>query len=150
MSMISAVREFLTYCPKLATFSDDLYINYLDDECEQYSVLDVPVNPLIRVFQDGTKDKVFAFAITSREFYIKDNQIMSDNSEQYEEISEWFEQQTDAGILPNFGTGKTAYDIHTTSSGYIINNDLGQAVYQIQCEVLYEQSPFTYGEEGDN
>lgn len=137
MSMIESVRQYLLDCPHLDNFSDAIGINYLGEECEQYSVSEIPMTPVLKTFYDGSKDMTFAFAISSRAFYSKDISLMSGNSELFENISDWIEAQSDSGVFPDFGSGKEPYKISVTSSNYLVNNELSEAVYQIQCRVDY-------------
>lgn len=137
MSMIKAIRDFLATCPYLETFSDDIGINYLGTECDQFSVTDIPSNPVLQTFYDGSKDKTIAFAINSRSFYSENLTLMSDNSAIFENISGWIESQSRSQSFPNLGSGKEPYSMEVTSSTYLVNNELSEAVYQIQCRLDY-------------
>lgn len=137
LSMIEAVRDYLALCPALTSFSDNIGINYLGEDCEQYSVIDVPVTPLLQTFYDGSKDKTFAFAINSRSFYSGDIALMSGNDAVFESVSDWIEAQNDLGNYPNIGTGKEPYKIEVTTSTFVVDNELSEAVYQIQCRMDY-------------
>ena len=64
-----------------------------------------------------------------------------ENLHLFENISEWFYQNTKRGILPKLNDGEIATSIEATSAGnlYGTSSDNTIARYQMSCKLLYEK-----------
>ena len=135
-SLINAVRDFVLTC----NFLEDWRVNvdYLGADME-YSIDTLPCDRIVKRYIDGGLQKQFQFAFTSREEYDKDARINIENSGFYQELDEWFENQTNAGILPSLDGGKVPIRIETLNSGYLYDVDGDKARYRIECRLIYEQ-----------
>ena len=60
----------------------------------------------------------------------------------FEALADWFESQTEAGILPTLSEGKTAVSIEASNWAYLYEQGTSdKGIYQIQCKLVYEQQP---------
>lgn len=140
MSIIKSVRTFLKNCPLLQVDSNDrvrLGVDYLSDDTTTYSLEEVPVNPIVKRFINGSSIRQATFIFCSREPYGPELQQQLENSGFYEDFSEWLEECNDKGILPKLYDGKESKSIEAVTSGYAYNTDSDNAVYQIQLNFKY-------------
>lgn len=138
MSMIHAIYDFLKACPLLDE-QGRVRVNFLGDTPVEYTIEEVPAEPVIKRYIDGSSLRQFRFVFASREDYDKDalqNMLASDF---YARLSDWMEEQTRAGHLPQLGEGRTAQSIEAVTTGYALEADplAKHARYQIQCRFTY-------------
>ena len=136
-SIIESIREYILSCSYLDERA--LNVDYLNDGIA-YSVDPLPCDPIIQRYVDGGKKKQYQFAFSSKDLYDADARINIENSGFYQKLEEWFEDQTDHGILPDLENPKQqSLAIETLNSGYLYDaeTDLGQ--YRIECRLIYEQ-----------
>lgn len=137
ISIIESIRAFILTCPFLADWR--VNVDYIGVDMS-YSVDPLPCTPILASYVDGGKKKQFQFAIMSRETYDEDACINIENSGFYQRLEEWMEQQADAGIFPELSSPKqTATGIETLNSGYLFDAENQNALYRIECRLLYEQ-----------
>ena len=69
--IIEAVRTFIKTCPYLQEFDGAIRVNvdYLSDEPTSYSIEEVPIEPILKRYVDGSTRRQYAFIFTSRESY---------------------------------------------------------------------------------
>ena len=138
MSLIADLRTYLLTYSGLADGAP-LLIDALGNANTQYGVFSLPVAQVIENYVDGSSLRQFAFALQSMES-IADDAARIAASEFYEALADWFESQTEAGILPSLDTGKTAESIEALQSGFLFEfGESGTGVYQIQCRLTYQQ-----------
>lgn len=138
--IIDCVRKFIKTCPLLQVDSRDrvkLGIDYLDNDTTTYSLEEVPVNPIIKKYIDGSSIRQATFIFSSREPYGPELQQQLENSGFYEDFSEWISKCNANGILPILDSGKECKNIEVITSGYAFNADSNNAVYQIQINLKY-------------
>ena len=134
MSIIDSLRSFIQEkCPLL---SEDgrINVNYLSNEAVEYSIEEVPSDPLIKRYTDGDELRRFIFYFASRENYNENILANIKNSEFYEQFSDWVDSLTE---LPVLGDKKQAQRLECTTGGYIAYNEIGNARYQIQMRLVY-------------
>ena len=142
MSVIKSVREFIKTCPYLQTDTSGktkLGIDYLSGDTTTYSLEEVPVNPIVKKYIDGSSIRQATFIFCSRELYSPELQIQLSNSGFYEDFSNWLEECTFKGDLPKLDNNKESRSIEALTCGYAYNTDSDNAVYQIQINFKYFQ-----------
>lgn len=142
MSVIKSVREFIKTCPYLNVSTDGkvhLGVDYLKSDTTTYSLEEVPVNPIVKRYIDGSSIRQATFIFCSRELYSPELQIQLSNSGFYEDFSNWLEECTFKGDLPKLDNNKKSRSIEALTSGYAYNTDSDNAVYQIQINFKYFQ-----------
>ena len=136
MSTTRAIRDYMLKCPLLK--KGHLNVDYLGTDATEYSIDALPCDPIIKRYVDGSTIRQYQFAFTSINEYGSDYRDNIQNSDFYEELALWIEQQNDKGEFPNISLGNP-YQIETTSSGYLFSNESETARYQIQLRILYRR-----------
>jgi len=138
MSIIAAIQTFIKTYSGLE--SGSVSIDKVGPGYVEYGIIPLPGQRIIEedVLGNTVREYPFAFQTSA---LIDDDARRLLNSEFSENFSAWLESQTEAGTLPTLGTGQTATSIEETLSGalYAIGES-GQAIYQIQCKLVYEQT----------
>ena len=135
MKVIEAIRDYISNCPALETFN--VNINYLEDDFDSYSIEETPCDPIVKKYIDGSLKKQCQFVFTSKEPYSADVIGNIDNSNFYEEFSNWIETNNKEGIFPLLEEGLEPTQIKVISSPYVITTDEDKAIYQIQLNLIY-------------
>lgn len=138
--IIESIYEYLSECPILQELSE-LKVDFLPKGTCTVSVEPTPTQTINAKYINGDSQRQYEFLIATRFDYTDDNAITIDNSGFFERLQSWFEEQTEAGNLPNLGEGKRAESIEALSSGYLfnVNENIRDARYQIQCVLRYYQ-----------
>ncbi|WP_461206925.1 chloramphenicol resistance protein [Clostridium sp. DL1XJH146] len=139
--IIDSVRKFIKTCPYLQKLDYAIRVNvdYLAKDISSYSIEEVPVNPIIKKYVNGSSKRQFTFIFTSRESYGPDVLQNIDNCGFYEDFANWMEEETDKGNLPVMEEKKDALELKATTTGYAFQTDVDKARYQIQCRLTYLQ-----------
>lgn len=116
---------------------NELNVDYLDAEPENYCIEAVPCNPIIKAYVDGSAKCQYLFIFAGREHYSSDEALNMANLEFFERLEEWISEQNANDRLPDLPDGCTAQSMRVLSSGYVIDNDTKTARYQIQCQLIY-------------
>ena len=138
--IVDKVRDYIKTCPLLK--SGKINVNYLGEDTVKYVIDNVPSNPLIKRYTDGTELKQFLFIFGSREFYDNDMLANMDVSRFYEEFEAWISKQNNKGVLPELENGLTACSIEVLTSGYLHDIATGYARFQIQCRLIYKKDKY--------
>ena len=138
MSMIHAIYDFMRACPLLDE-DGRVRVNFLGEEPIEYVIEEVPADPIIKRYIDGSSIRQMLFIFGSREDYDKNAMQNMLSSDFYEKLSAWFEKQTECEQLPQLPDGYQAKSIEAITTGYAMEADeLGKtARYQIQCKLTY-------------
>lgn len=135
--IIDSVRDFILTCEFLRDWK--VNIDYLGVTMS-YSIDQLPANPIVKTYTDGSTVKQFLFAFTSKETYDGDERTGIENSGFYQRFEEWIEEKNYARQFPEFTNPKqTPISISTIQSGYLYDFETDLAQYQIQCCLQYEQ-----------
>ena len=139
--IIDKIRSFIRQCPYLQEFNGAIKVNvdYLDGEPTVYSIEEVPTEPILKRYIDGSTRRQYNFIFTSRESYGADVLQNISNSGFYEDFAQWLSDKSDAGGLPVLDDGKEALKIEATTTGYAFQTDENSARYQIQARLIYNQ-----------
>ncbi len=141
MTILESLRKYIKTYPGLKEFEDTVKVNVdkLEKDATVYSIDETVCNPIIKPYVDGSSERQFLFVFASREFYGQDVFQNIDNIGFYDKLSEWLEDNTRRGILPQLEEGKQALSIKAISNGYAFNTDETLARYQIQIQLKYYQ-----------
>lgn len=137
--IIDSIRNYIKTCPCLEKFNGAVRVNvnYLDDNSTTYSLEEVPSNPFLKTYLDGSSINKFDFVFCSREPYSSDVLQNIDNSGFYEDFSNWIYEKNLKRDFPVLGENLEAMEITTTSTGYAIQVDEDSARYQISLSLKY-------------
>lgn len=140
MSLIESLKTYLLTFPNWASGAPFTVDSLAGSTPTQYGLVQLPVNPLVEQYIDGSSLRQFAFAIESAESTV-DEQARIEASVFYENLAAWMEAQTRAGNLPILDTGKIAESIEVLQSGFLFEfGESGVGIYQIQCRMTYKQA----------
>ncbi len=139
MSIISAVRDFIADYDGLQD-GVIVAIDSVGPDSVGYSIVPLPGQRIVSENIDGSSVREYPFAFRTSALTVDDGARLI-NSEFSEDFGAWLESQTAAGTLPTLGAGQTATSIEETLSGALYEEgESGQAIYQIQCKLVYEQT----------
>ena len=140
MSIIEALRTYLATYSGLKTGAP-LWVDSIGPEPNQYAIIPLAGEKIIEKYLDDGSLREYPFAFQSLVNTTDDPERLETNGF-FETLSEWFEAQTAANILPDLASNKKAISIEALGWGYLFeqgNSDTG--IYQIQCKLTYEQHP---------
>ena len=137
--IIKALREYILTCPVLETFNTAVLVNvnHLSENTDTYSIEEVPCEPIIKKYADGSSKRQYQFTFCSKEPYGAEILQNIENSGFYEEFAEWIEEKNDNSILPMLTGNLEATSIKVTSSGYCVQVSEDTATYQINLKLEY-------------
>lgn len=141
MTIIESVKNFITgSCPCFGEYKS-VNVDFLPEDPNTYSIEEVPAEPILETYLDGSTVRQFVFVFASRVNYSDEIRNNIDNCGFYEDFAEWLEECTENEIFPDLGEGKAPTKIEAISSGYLfdISGDLSNARYQIQCRLIYDK-----------
>ena len=140
MSMIQAVWDYFSTCPLLEN-QRILGVDRLGVDPIEYTIDILPGEQIVKRYVDGSSIRQIELTFSSREPYGRDVIQNIQNSEFYEKLAVWVEQNDDAGIYPaDFIREKTGRSIQVISSGYAVEVTEKTSRYQIQLRITYLQS----------
>ena len=136
-SIIEAVVEFFQDCPLLGDGA--FRVDALGDEPLEYVIETGIFTPVIETYIDGSSDRRYQFNFGSREYYSMDRFQTIANSTFYEKFADWVEPQDAAGHYPDMPEGMHPEKLRLLSPGYMFDESLRNARYQIQLELIYHK-----------
>ena len=140
MTILEAVKTYLLTYPSLETGAL-LLVNHLGPDPVGYTIVPLPGEKVLEWYVDGGSSRAYYFAFQSVESTADELERL-ENCGFFEDLSTWFETQSNAGTLPSLGSGKTATWIEATGFGYLFEQGQSETgIYQIQCRLTYEQQP---------
>ena len=134
-SIIQGVVDYVTQCPLLK--NGLIRVDTLGSKPIEYVVEVLPTNPIVQTYINGGTIRQYLFSIGSREYYALDMLQNISNSEFYEQLQEWFEEQDKLKNFPNIGKDKEVQNIELVTSGYLFATDRKTARYQMQFRIVY-------------
>ena len=136
-TIIEGVAAFFLGCPLLADGA--FRMDALGDEATEYALEVSIFTPVIETYVDGSTERRYQFNFTSREDYSMDRIQNIANSGFYEAFAAWVEEQDAAGNYPELPEGMTPEQMSVLSSGFMMDEAMQNARYQIQLEIIYHQ-----------
>ncbi|CAI3674690.1 Chloramphenicol resistance protein [Clostridium neonatale] len=136
MKIIEAIRDYISKLDCMSTFENAINVNYLAGEYDNFSIEEIPCNPIIKRYLDGTAIRQFQFVFCSREPYSAKVLLNIENSTFYEDFADEIESKNNEGILPLLENGE-ALKIEVISSAYTVNTEEDTSMYQINLNFKY-------------
>lgn len=136
-SIIEGVAAFFLDCPLLA--EGVFRVDALGDQPQEYTIETGVFDPIIEQYIDGSSDRRYQFNFGSREYYSMDRIQNIANSTFYEDLADWVEAQDAAGHFPELPKGMHPEKLRVLSSGYMFDESMQNARYQIQLELNYHK-----------
>lgn len=134
-SIINGVEKYFLQCDLLK--DGCLRVDYLGEKPVEYTIEVLTCNPILKTYVDGSSKRQYLFAFGSREYYSQERLQNIQNSAFYEKLADWVEAQNKAGNLPELPDGMEALGIYVVSPGYLFDNSMQNARYQIQLRLEY-------------
>ncbi|MGN1098072.1 MAG: chloramphenicol resistance protein [Clostridia bacterium] len=135
--MIERLKEFFEECPLLE--GGRVNINYLGSGGGDYSIENVPAEPVLKRYVDGGELRQYVFVFASREFYDENHLQNMETARFYEELCQWIERQNESGKLPALGGGLIPQKIEVTATGGISSSKAASARFQLQGRLIYKK-----------
>ncbi len=136
-SIIEGIAAFFVDCPLL---KDGAFrVDALSDSPIEYAIEVGIFDPIVEQYIDGSSDRRYQFNFGSRESYSMDRLQNIANSTFYEDFAEWVEAQNKAGKFPELPPGMHPEQLTALSSGYMFDENMRDARYQIQLELIYHK-----------
>ena len=134
MNIIEAIREYISDLDCMATF--EINVNYLDGENDSFSIEEVPCNPIIKKYLDGSTLRQYQFVFCGREPYGAEILQNIENSTFYEDFANEIEEKNNNDVLPTL-QGMEATSLEITSNAYTVSVTEDTAMYQINLNLKY-------------
>lgn len=138
--IIDNIRKFVLTCPLLNESNDGeirLNVNYLGDDATTYSLEEIPTEPILKKYIDGSSIRQYQFTFCSREAYGQDTIQNIANSSFYEDFANWIDEQNSNKNLPLLDKKMTSKSIEVLTNGYALQVDENMARYQIDLNLKY-------------
>ena len=136
-SIIEGVSQFFLDCPLLQ--AGVFRVDALGDTPLEYTIETGIFDPIVETYIDGSSDRRYQFHFGSREFYSMDRLQNIANSTFYERFANWVEAQEKSGHFPELPAGLHPQQLSVLSSGYMFDEAMKNARYQIQLELIYHK-----------
>ena len=134
-SIIQGLVDYFMGCPLL---KDGVFrMDALGEEAVEYTIETGMFDPIIKKYIDGSSVRQYQFSFASREFYSMDRIQNMRNICFYEKLAEWVEDQSHKENLPDMPDGMYPSELEVMAQGYIFNNTMMSARYQIPLRLLY-------------
>ena len=137
MKIIESIRNYIGNLDCMKTFENAINTNFLDGEIDSFSIEEIPCNPIVKKYLDGSSKRQFQFAFCSREPYGQEIIQQIENSTFYEDFAEEIEVKNNQGILPIGVNGIEPIGIEITSGAYVVATEEDTAMYQINLNFKY-------------
>lgn len=134
-SIIESLARYFLKCPLLR--DGYFHVDFLGPDPVEYTLEVLPCDPIVKRYINGDTLRRYLFAFGSREYYSADRTQNIGNVAFYEELSGWVEERSRAGDLPGLPDGLCPEEMRTVSSGYLFDESMESARYQIQLELIY-------------
>lgn len=137
--IIESIRNFIKELICLETFNNAIRVNvnYLEPNVDTYSIEEMPIEPILKKYIDGSSIRQYAFIFTSREPYSSDVIQNIDNSGFYEKFADEIETKNDNEEFPVLDDNLETLEIKITSTGYAFAVSEDSAQYQINLRLKY-------------
>lgn len=138
--MIEAVRTWLKNC----TCFDEIKefgVDFLSSDANTASIEKAPGMKTIERKVNG--DTIKEMNVILRAWFPYSDEIRQniENSNFYEELSDWIEEQVNDNDLPVFNANKVCTNVEVTTSDYLmaISDNMRKGCYQMQLKVEYRK-----------
>jgi hypothetical protein len=139
MSILEAIKTYMLTFPLLK--DDALFLSdHSSGDIVQYSIIQIPGTRVLEEDLLGNESCQYTFAFQSIESTM-DELARFANASFYDELETWLKSQSAQNILPAMESSQHPEKIETLSWGYLMQEQTGTGVYQVQCRLLYTQDP---------
>lgn len=137
MKIIESIRNYIGNLDCMKTFENAINANFLGGEIDSFSIEEIPCNPIVKKYLDGSTLRQFQFAFCSREPYGSEIIQQIDNSSFYEDFSNEIEEKNNRNILPIGDSDIEPIELKVTSNAYVVATEEDTAMYQINLNFKY-------------
>ena len=134
MRIIEAIRNYISILDCMKTYENAININYLDSEVDSFSIEEVPCEPVVKHYVDGSSIRQYQFVFCSREPYGAEILQNIENSTFYEDFANEIEEKNNKGILPSVDGARS---LEVTSTAYTVSVTEDTSMYQINLNLKY-------------
>lgn len=134
-SIIEGIEKYFLNCDVLK--DGCLRVDFLGDSPVEYAIEVLPCDPVLKRYTNRDTVRQYLFTFGSREYYSQERLQNIENSAFYERFSDWVEEQSQAGNMPELPEGMEAQELKALSSGYLFDGSMSNARYQIQLQLKY-------------
>lgn len=134
MKIIESIREYISKLDCMKTYENAINVNYLDGETDSFSIEEIPCEPVVKHYVDGSSIRQYQFVFCSREPYGAEILQNIENSTFYEDFANEIEQKNNKGILPSVDGVRS---LEITSTAYTVEVTEDTAMYQINLNFKY-------------
>ncbi len=136
--MINSLREYFLKCPSFQKLKE-LGVDMLSKDANVATIDKTPIKPILRTKVNGDTERQASFILRAHFNHSNELQNKLKNSEFFEEIAEWIEEQNEEENFPILKNNQYVTKITISSSDYLVSVDptLRKACYQIQIIVEY-------------
>lgn len=135
--IIESVKEYFENLNSMKEFSNVINVNYLSENIDNFSIEEIPSQPIIKKYANGSTVRQFQFAFCSREIYSMEILQNIENSGFYETLCNEIETNNNNNIFPILENGLESLDLEITSTPYIISVDDNTGIYQVNFRLKY-------------
>jgi len=137
MKIVESIRKYISELDCMSTLDNAININYLAAETDNFSIEEIPVNPVIKKYVDGSSIRQFQFVFCSREPYGAEILQNIENSTFYEDFADEIEKKNNQGVLPLLENNLEARNIEILSNAYTVSVTEDTSMYQINLNFKY-------------
>ena len=100
MKIIEAIREYISKLDCMKVFDNAINVNYLGDDDYSFSIEEVPCEPIVKQYINGSSERQYQFVFTSKEPYSEEILQNIENSSFYEDFANEIENKNYKKELP--------------------------------------------------
>lgn len=134
-SIVGSLSDYFMRCPLLK--DGYFHVDFRGGDPIEYTLEIMTCDPIVKRYVTGDSLRRYLFAFSSREYYSADRVQNIDNISFYEKMSGWVEAQDRRKDLPVLPEGCIPQSLRALSSGYLFDESMESARYQIQFELRY-------------
>ena len=139
MKIIESIRKYIGELDCLSSLGKVININYLADDSDSFSIEEIPSNPILKKYVDGSSVRQFQFVFSSREPYGPEILQNLENSGFYEDFANEIENRNKNGLLPLLEDPLESLEIRVESTSYIVSVTEDTGMYQINLRLKYRK-----------
>ena len=131
--MIEEIRQYLID-NKIVDENCRINVDFLGENPTEFSIVSIPIDPILLKFQDGSSKRQFQFELISCNDYGADVLQNMNNSKFYEILYNKIEENNRKKILPKI---QGIQKIECLDNGAILDTTTNTARYSIQMKIEY-------------
>lgn len=138
-SIVEGIKQYFDECPLIKKMGAKTKVEFLKDDTRSFSIETVPGPSVIENYLDGVSERQYRFNLVARFSYSEEARMNIENSQFFEELAAWIEEQSDEENLPELPKGDEAEELNVTTTGYLfaVSADWRIARYQLQLQLVY-------------